>query len=181
MKKTIVLLSTVTIAALALFSCGDKPTGAAKPDAPAIGIWTGDIPPIPGVVSGVDIFANIKGPDSSFLLTGRDPSRGTAAPIKDTTLVLEGKWRLNSIRDTILLICDTCRIIDTAQGLLVPRMVRGEIIPVNIDINTNPGNGAVEWKIRLSDFVPLAPLLGIDLSNLSTDFLGRISIILTKA
>ena len=130
--------------------------------------------------NGEKIFADFSGADSTFALITRDTTRAGTPLISDTTLVLTGVWKLNAPQDSVLLVCDTCRIIDTTLNTLVPRSVRGEIIPVFIDIANNPDDGYVEWQIRLTDFLPIAPLMGLNLSPADAGLLSGTIIALAK-
>lgn len=173
------------MAAVALFSCGDKATdtgGTSQLDLTVVGKWEGELPSYPGVMNGVKIFATITGADSTFALITRDPTKDTMqnVSIKDTTLVLTGTWRLNALKDSILLICGSCRIIDTLQNILVARSVEGQIVPIFINIYKEQTSGAIDWEIVLTDFIPLAPLLGINLSGIPVALLQGISIVLVK-
>lgn len=163
MTRTDTFLLMVASVAAILFSCGeDKPNGPAGMDTSCVGEWIGAMEPIPlAGFNGAKIFANLQGQPQTFELITRDTTRGTTSAIKDTTLVLAGSWAMNGAKDSVLLICDTGRIIDTAQNILKPLSVRGQVIPVYEKIAVNPATNEIEWDIAFSDFLPLAPLLGI--------------------
>jgi hypothetical protein len=184
MKKSLVLLGISGLLAAVLFSCSDKGTsnnsGPKVLDTSVNGQWHGEMGAIQMVhFNGEKIFAHFSG-DSTFSLITRDTTRVATPGIFDTTLVLNGTWRLNTPKDSVLLLLDTCRIIDTTQNMLVPRLVRGQTIPVFVSIAKNPDDGYIEWQIVLTDFVPLAPLLGLDLSNVPKSLLQVIKIVLAK-
>lgn len=186
MKKVFVPFVITGILALALFSCSDKGTntknsGPLALDTTVVGTWQGAMGAIQLIhFNGEKIFAHFSSGDSTFYLITRDTTRAATPVILDTTLVLNGAWRLNAPKDSVLLLLDTCRIIDTTLNVLVPRLVRGQIIPVFINIARNPDDGYIEWQIALTDFVPLAPLLGLDLSNAPLSVLQVIKVVLAK-
>lgn len=164
----------VLVAIVLLVACGkDSPNNSGPQntdttvvmDLSVVGDWVA-ILAIPPIINQ-KIFVDISKTDSAFLIVTRDPSRDTTKnpAIKDTTLVLTGHWGINNGKDSLLLLCDTSRIIDTAKNELSPRNVRGKTIPLPIQINKNSTSGDIEWEIALFDFVPLAQLLNIDLSN----------------
>ena len=153
-------------------------------DETEVGKWFGTIDSIkiPKVINfnGEKIFADFSGADSTFALITRDITRAATPLISDTTLVLTGVWKLNAPKDSVLLACDTCRIIDTTLNALVGRSVRGQIIPVFINIANNPDDGFIEWQIRLTDFLPIAPLIGLNLPASDVGFLSSTIIVLAK-
>ncbi len=172
MKKIFIPFVIAGILALMLFSCSNKGTnsknsGPLALDTTVVGTWQGAMGAIQLIhFNGEKIFAHFSSGDSyHFHSYTRDTTRAATPVILDTTLALNGAWRLNALKDSVLLLCDTCRIIDTTLNILVPRLVRGQTIPVFITIAKNPDDGYIEWQIALTDFVPLAPLLGLDLSN----------------
>jgi hypothetical protein len=184
MKQASVLFGIAGIAAVMLFSCSDKGTsnnnGPEVLDTSVNGKWQGEIGAIQLVhFNGEKIFAHFSG-DSTFSLITRDTTRAATPRILDTMLVLTGTWRLTPPKDSVLLLLDTCTIIDTALNILVPRSVRGQTVPVFISIAKNPDDGYIEWQIALTDFVPLAPLLGLDLSNVPVSILQVIKVVLAK-
>jgi len=189
MKKTILLCALAGMFTAVFFSCGQKSagpknSGPAALDTTVVGKWYGAIGAIkiPTVINfnGEKIFVNISGPDSTFALITRDTTRAATPFISDTTLVLSGVWKLNAPKDSVLLVCDTCRIIDTTLNTLVGRSVRGQIIPVFINIANNPDDGYIEWQIRLTDFLPIAPLMGLNLSPADAGLLSGTIIALAK-
>ena len=185
MKKTSILFSTVCLISAILLSCSeDSPNspnnGPAALDLTVVGKWDGVLGAIPLIhFNGETIFASFSGADSTFTLITRDPTRGTALPIKDTTLVLSGTWRLNAPKDSVLLFCDTSSVIDTAQNILRPQAVRGQIVPVSIKSIAN-SNGHIYWTIVMTDFLPLAPLLNINIPDVEKPLLQAVSLILEK-
>jgi hypothetical protein len=188
MRKTCVLFGITGLLAAALFSCSDKGTisnnGAKALDTSVNGKWQGTILAIkiPKVINfnGEKIFVNFSGSDSTFALITRDTTRAATLFIADTTLVLTGSWRLNAPKDSVLLLCDTCRIIDTTLNVLVPRLVRGQTIPVFITIAKNPDDGLIEWQIALTDFLPIAPLMGLNLNGVDPNLFSGTIIVLAK-
>ena len=152
---------------------------AAVLDMTVVGKWQGAIGAIPSIhFNGAKIFANFSGGDSSFSLITRDTTRGATPVIKDTTLVLTGSWRLNAVKDTILLASETCRVVDTTTNDLSQRQVQGQIIPIPVNITKQ--NGQIIWKVPLTALVPLAPLIGLDLSGVPQSVLQVIIIELQK-
>jgi hypothetical protein len=146
-----------------------------------VGKWYGTMTPIMAIkFKGAKIFTHIADSDSAFILTTRDTTRDTTLAIKDTTLVLSGIWRLNAAKDSVLLLPDTCRVVDTTLNTLVPRPVKGQVIPMFMNISKNPDNGKVEWEVALIDLVPLAPLIGINLTGVDQSVLQVVKIILEK-
>jgi plastocyanin len=149
-----------------------------------IGKWQGAIGAIkiPNTINfnGEKIFVNISSSDSTFALITRDTTRAATPLIFDTTLVLTGSWRLNAPKDSALLLCDTCRIIDTTLNALVPRLVRGQIIPVFVNIARNNDDGYIEWQIALTDFLPIAPLMGLNLNGVDPNLFSGTIIVLAK-
>ncbi|MDD5675625.1 MAG: hypothetical protein PHC61_15755 [Chitinivibrionales bacterium] len=205
MKKAFVLFAAVGIMTGVLFSCSDNPSGASNTNPPhdttgtidtshhdstvqldttVRGKWAGAMGAITLIhFHGEKIFVNISGSDSTFALITRDTLIDTTlnSSIKDTTLVLTGKWRLKPLQDSILLLCESGRIIDTTLHALVSRdSVAGQRIPMNISIYRNSQLGTIEWKVILTDLIPLAPYLHIDLSTTPLSVLQVIQIILVK-
>lgn len=191
MKKSFVIVSMVGVVSLLLMSCGDTkdkpgPTGVdttAVLDLTVVGDWEGMMASIPALkFNGAKIFVDISKTDSVFSLVTLNPAKDTTEypAIKDTTLVLEGGWKLNTKKDSILLICDSGRIIDTTLNILSPRDVKGQVIPMAIKISENPSTTDIEWEVALTDLVPLAPMLGMDLSIFSPSLLQVVKIILIK-
>jgi hypothetical protein len=184
-KANFYRLLTALVAAL-LLSCGhDAPnnTGVSGLDTSVVGNWYGMMPPIPLMkFNGAKIFVDISKTDSVFSLVTFDTTRDTTKnpAIKDTSLILTGTWKLNAANDSILLKCDTGRIIDTTLNILSPRAVRGQIIPMVIDISKNPSTGDIEWSVPLTEMVPLAPFLGLDLSSIPVSILQLVTITLVK-
>jgi len=160
----------VILCSALLFSCGDNEnTGPGQMDTSVIGYWEGRIDPV-FVFDGMRFFTRISGSDSTFRLVSL--SLDTASTSSDTTLDMAGKWRMNSVRDSILLLPDTCRIIDTAKNILVPREVKGSIIPLPVAISKNSTTGDIEWAMSFAELIPIAPLLGIDLSGFPSEVLA---------
>ena len=153
-------------------------------DQTVVGKWQGAIGAIkiPNTINfnGEKMFVNILSSDSTFALITRDTTRAATPSIFDTTLVLTGHWKLNAPKDSALLLCDTCRIIDTTLNTLVPRLVRGQIIPVFVNIARNNDDGYIEWQIVLTDFLPIAPLMGLNIPASSAGLLSGTIIVLAK-
>jgi hypothetical protein len=181
LNKNFALLSGsgLIIAAL-LFSCADKSTAPAGGlDLSVVGNWEGAMGAIPLIhFTGERIFANLSGRDSTFVLITRDPTKDTTSAIKDTTLVMTGNWTLNAGKDSVLLAPHSCRIIDTATNTLRSRVI-DQTIPVFIKI-AKDASGVINWDIAMSDFLPLAPLLGLNLPPLSPSVWQAVRIILEK-
>ena len=189
MRKTCVLFGITGLLAAALFSCGDKGTssnnGPLALDTTVAGTWQGAIGEIhlqnPVIdFNGEKIFVHFSGGNSTFSLITRDSTRFTIPHISDTTLVLTGAWSYNTPKDSVLLVCDTCRIVDTTLNLLVPRQVRGQRIPVFKNIAKNSYDGYIEWEIQLRDFLPIAPLLGLNISTVDPQYFAGTIIVLAK-
>jgi hypothetical protein len=183
MKKASNLFAIAGILSAVLFSCSDKGTNVSL-DATVVGTWQGAIGAIhlQNVIdfNGEKIFVNISSGDSTFALITRDTTRAATPFIHDTTLDLTGSWSLNAQKDSILLLCDSCRIIDTTLNTLVPRLVRGQIIPVFVNIARNNDDGYIEWQIVLTDFLPIAPLMGLNIPASSAGLLSGTIIVLAK-
>jgi hypothetical protein len=169
-KNGITALFLCCIPALWL-SCGESnPEGSGQMDTSVIGLWEGMIEAlVPFNFDGTRIFTRISKPDSSFTLVSL--TLDTANSIQDTILDMAGAWRMNAPQDSILLLPDTCGIIDTTTHSLVPREVRGVTIPMPVDIKTNSSTGIIEWTVSFADLIPMAPLLGIDLSGIPVNML----------
>lgn len=155
-------------------------------DLTVVGKWEGAMAAIPYMqFNGAQIFAAFRNIDSTFRLVTRDATRGQTLPIKDTTLILTGTWTIvkardASTKDSVLLKCDSGMIVDTALKALVPRDVKGQVIPVCISIARNSQNQNIEWTVALTDLVPLAPMMGLNLSGVPTSLLKLISVVLVK-
>jgi hypothetical protein len=147
-------------------SCGENENeDGGQMDTSVIGYWEGRIEALPTFgFDGARIFTRISGWDSSFTLISL--TLDTANNIQDTTLDMAGRWRMNVPEDSILLLPDTCRIIDTTLNILVPKNVTGVVIPLPVDIKRNSSTAIIEWTVSFADLVPMAPLLGIDLSGI---------------
>jgi hypothetical protein len=174
--KEHILLTALFCCTLTLFlSCGDEPDGGVtEMDTSVIGFWEGMIEELDVFgFDGARIYTRITGPDSSFSLVSL--TLDTASTVQDTTLDMAGKWSMNAVRDSILLLPDTCRIIDTTLNTLVPREVRGSIIPLPLDISKNSVTGTIEWMVSFADLVPIAPLLGIDLSGIPIELITQLT------
>lgn len=168
-KNGIITLFLCCIPAL-WFSCGESENGTGEMDTSVIGFWEGKIEALPPFgFDGARIFTRISKPDSSFMLVSL--TLDTANSIQDTTLDMAGAWRMNAPRDSILLLPDTCRIIDTTSQILMPKEVQGVTIPMPVDIKRNSSTGIIEWTVSFADLIPMAPLLGIDLSGIPVNTL----------
>jgi hypothetical protein len=178
--KNNILFALILFSSALLFSCGESENaGPGQMDTSVIGYWEGML----GELSmfgfdGARIYTRIKKTDSSFQLISL--TLDTASTIRDTTLIMAGKWRLNTPKDSILLLPDTCRIIDTTLDSLVPRDVKGTIIPLPIQISRNSSTGDIEWMVSFADMVPVAPLLGINLSGIDPRWLKDSKITMFK-
>lgn len=184
LEKNLLYRALTGLTITLLLSCGHD--SGPVPDTSAVGDWYGFMIPIhlSGIMefNGAKIFVDISKTDSLFSLVTLDTTRDTTKnpSIKDTSLVLTGAWKLNATQDSILLICDTGRIIDTTLDSLSPREVKGRIIPMAINISDNPSSGDVEWEVPLTEMVPLAPLLGMDLSGVNSSILDAVIIVMIK-
>ncbi|MBN2035881.1 MAG: hypothetical protein JW768_03985 [Chitinispirillaceae bacterium] len=178
MKKTMILPALFCCSVF--FVCGDGPdSGVTEMDTSVIGFWEGMVEELEAIgFDGARIYTRITGPDSSFQLVSL--ALDTASSIQDTTLDMAGKWRMNAILDSILLLPDTCRIIDTTLNTLMPRQVRGSTIPLPMHISKNSVTGTIEWMVSFADLVPVAPLLGIDLTGVPISLLTGSKITLFK-
>jgi hypothetical protein len=168
--KYLLLLGSIGIIA---FSCVSNSPETTAPDNPVVGNWQGVISGI-GISSinfdGAKVFITISGKDSMFALTALDTMKSRSPAIKDTILILGGTWGLASAKDSVLLHCSSCRVVDTSTNTLNVRNVDGEIIPIPITIG--PLNGKTMWKLTFADLMPLVPLLGLDISGIDQNMLG---------
>lgn len=190
MKKPAASGSMVLLAFLAfivLMTCGkDSPNNSGTPntdttavmDLSVVGDWEG-VMFFPGIINE-KVFIDIAKADSNFFLVTCDSTRDTTKnpAIKDTTLVLSGTWKLNTTNDSIVLLCDTSRIIDTTLNVLSPRNVRGQTIPIFVNISKNTND--IEWTITYADLVPLATLLNLNLTGYPIDVLKIFTVLLVK-
>jgi hypothetical protein len=180
MINRIVVIFLCVCAVTLVLSCGDGVDESnGQMDTSVIGLWEGAIGEL--IVFnfyGVQFFTRITAQDSAFQLVARELD--TAAADQDTTLDMAGRWRMNVTRDSILLLPDTCRIIDTAQNALVPRPVRGSVIPLPVAISKNGTTGEIEWVVAFSDLIPIAPLLGINVTGIDPRLLSGSIITMVK-
>lgn len=121
-----------------------------------VGTWQGGIggQQLNGLLPR-DILINVKinnDKDSTYSLIA------TYAPGTDTSLKHLGSWHLNAKGDSIILVGINCQVIDTTQKKLVTRDC-GAPIPIFINIQNNT------WKVLLTDLLPVAATLQIDVSN----------------
>jgi hypothetical protein len=194
MNKTVVIFSMAGLLSILLMTCGKDSSNNPGPlgqdtthigplplDLSVVGKWEGVMAQI-GSFNGAKIFVEIAKTDSAFRLVSLDPKRNPALnpAILDTSLVLTGKWRLNTVKDSILLLCDQSRIIDTSLNILRPNDVSGQIVPMLISISKDQTSGDIGWLIALQDLVPLSPMLGIDLTGVNVTVLQVIKILLVK-
>lgn len=179
MKNIRETIFTTVFLISALLSCSPDSNGPSSLDTSIAGLWHGAI----GAISlentqgqkvvdfkGDKISVAISPGDSSFFLVTRDTTRGDSFTIKDTTLILSGGWLLNAQKDSILLLCDSCRVVDTTLNILSPRQVQGQVIPVATPIERQP-DGTVLWHVCLYDLSPLMPYIGLNLSGIPPDML----------
>jgi hypothetical protein len=191
-KKLLAGFLIIELVSALLVSCGkdtSKTPGPTGPDTTVVldlsvvGNWEGLMPGISLInFDGAKIFVDISKTDSVFSLVTLDPAKDTTKnpAIKDTSLVLTGVWKLNMNKDSILLICDTGRIIDTTQNILAPREVRGLVIPMAIAISKNSSTGDIEWVVGFTELVPIGPMLGLDLSSYPSSLLEVLTVTLAK-
>jgi hypothetical protein len=181
MRKTGIISTILCYCTVLWLSCGENENGNSEMDTSVIGYWEGGIEPLaPFGFNGARIFTRISGSDSSFTLASL--TWDTAASIHDTTLNMAGTWRMITSNDSIILLLlpDTCRIIDTTLDSLVPREVHGITIPMPVDIKRNSTTDIIEWRVSFAELVPIAPLLGIELTGISVDNLKKQKITLFK-
>jgi hypothetical protein len=156
------ILSVIVIATgLFLWSCQNNENGPGVVTDPVVehicvGSWQGGIggQQLMGLLPR-DILIDVKinnDKDSTYSLIA------TYAPGTDTSLKHLGSWHLNAKGDSIILVGNNCQVIDTTQKKLVTRDC-GAPIPVYININNNA------WKVLMTDLLPVAETLQIDVSN----------------
>lgn len=161
MNKTIPVFTLIF--GLLLFSCqknGNEPEDNVIID-PAekhicVGTWQGGIggASLAGLLPR-DILIDVKinnDADSTYSLIS------TYAPGLDTSMKHLGTWHLNNKGDSIILVGNDCQVIDTIQKKLVARDC-GAPIPIYINIQNNI------WKVLMTDLLPVAETLSIDVSN----------------
>jgi hypothetical protein len=168
--KYMLLLGSIVIIA---FSCVSNSPENTTPDNPIVGIWQGAISPIgsPANFDGALVFITIS-KDSTFAVVARDTMNVLSPAIKDTILLLGGTWGLTNTKDSILLHCSSCRVVDTSTNTLNERYFNGQIIPIPITIGTV--NGKTMWEPSVGDLMPLVPLLGLDISGINPVLLGAL-------
>jgi len=130
----------------------------------AAGTWLGYIIPInvpPIHFNGAKILLKVSEKDSAFHLVARDTTEIVSPTVKDTILVLDGSWRLNSAKDSIALLCSYCRIIDTSTNALYERPVENQRIQLKVNIAQK--EASTIWEIPFSDLAALVPLLGLSI------------------
>jgi hypothetical protein len=157
--KNVVPALTLTIGLL-LFNCqknqeDNEVTSPAKKHI-CVGTWQGGIggEKLAGLLPTailIDVTINDDA-DSTYSLVS------TYAPGIDTTLKHTGTWHLNSKGDSIILAGNNCLVTDTTQGKLVSREC-GSAIAIHINIQNNL------WKVLMTDLLPVAKTLSIDISN----------------
>jgi hypothetical protein len=99
--------------------------------------------------------------------------------VKDTILILSGKWSLVNAPDSIILKCSYCRVIDTAQKILYDRPVETERVPLPAGIDKSD-EGIISWNVSFSDLAPLIPLLGLTIPESAKGMLSQVEIQLQK-
>jgi hypothetical protein len=156
-------------------------------DLTVVGKWEGSIASIPLVnFNGAQIFPSFRKSDSTFRLISRDSTRHQTTGVKDTMLIITGTWSIQkaksaSSKDSVLLLCDSAKKIDTAMNALVPNdSIHGLRVPVCINIAKNNSSGDIEWAVTMKDFIPLAPYLRIDIPSNFTFILNIIQIVFKK-
>ncbi|HEX2957922.1 MAG TPA: hypothetical protein VHO70_13900 [Chitinispirillaceae bacterium] len=169
-------ISTLTIATcLLLGSCqknGTDPEVIIDPpvDHICVGAWKGGIggQQLFGLLPR-DILIDVKinnDKDSTYSLIA------TYAPGTDTSMKHLGSWHLNAKGDSIILVGNDCQVIDTTQKKLVTRDC-GQPIPIYINIQNNA------WKVLMTDLLPVASTLQINIPNI-TELAKRFEITLLK-
>jgi hypothetical protein len=154
------------------FSCVSNSPETMAPDNPVVGKWQGAISAIgsPANFDGALVFITISGKDSTFAVVALDTMKVRSPVIKDTILLLGGTWGLTVAKDSILLHCSSCRVVDTANNTLNERNVNGEIIPIPTTFGIV--DGKTMWEPTIGDLMPLVPLLGLDISGISPALLS---------
>jgi hypothetical protein len=156
-----ILSAFLIVTGLLLWSCQKNANGPDTPIDPpvnhiCVGSWQGGIggQQLMGLLPR-DILIDVKinnDKDSSYSLIA------TYAPGTDTSLKHLGSWHLNAKGDSIILVGNNCQVIDTTQKKLVTRDC-GAPIPIFINIQNNA------WKVLMTDLLPVAETLQIDVSN----------------
>jgi hypothetical protein len=170
------IIGTLVITfSLFLWGCQKNGTGPEN-DPPAnhicVGAWQGGIggQQLMGLLPR-DILIDVKinnDKDSTYSLIA------TYAPGTDTSMKHLGSWHLNAKGDSIILVGNNCQIIDTTEKKLVTREC-GAPIPIYINIHNDA------WKVLMTDLLPVAETLQIDVSNpLITSLASKFEITLLK-
>jgi hypothetical protein len=149
---------TISVLFLSCQNNGNEPENQIidPPEHKCIGLWQGGIggESLMGLLPR-DILIDVKinnDKDSTYSLIS------TYAPGVDTSMKHLGTWHLNTKGDSIILVGNDCRVIDTIQKKLVVRDC-GAPIPIYINIQNNT------WKVLMTDLLPVAKTLSIDVSN----------------
>jgi hypothetical protein len=159
MNKSLAVI--VIVIGLFLWSCQNNENGPGVVTDPVgehicVGSWLGGIggQQLMGLLPR-DILINVKinnDKDSSYSLIT------TYSPGTDTSMKHLGSWHLNAKGDSIILVGSNCQVIDTTQKKLVTRDC-GQPIPIYINIQNN------SWKVLLTDLLPVASTLQINLTG----------------
>ncbi len=91
----------------------------------------------------------------------------------DTSMKHLGSWHLNSTGDSIILVGNDCQVIDTTQNKMVTREC-GPPIPIYINIQNNA------WKVWMTDLLPVAETLQINLTGSLAEYAKKFEITLLK-
>jgi hypothetical protein len=174
MKKALLcFLFLIVFIGIIAFSCVSNSTENTSPDNPVVGKWQGAISAIgsPANFDGALVFITIS-KDSTFAVIALDTMKVRSPVIKDTILLLGGTWGVTTAKDSILLHCSSCRVVDTSNNTLYARNVGGEIIAIPTTIGTV--NGKTMWEPTVGDLMPLVPLLGLDISGINPTLLNAL-------
>jgi hypothetical protein len=183
-KKSIIIPLLIIGIGILAFSCVKNTTENVALDTTVVGKWEGLIVPIIYSTisfSGAKVFLDIAAKDSAFRMIARnqDTTKNLSAAIKDTILVLTGKWSMKNAKDSIILQCSYCRVVDTSQKILYDRPVDVPRIPLPVNI-TKSEDGLILWKFAFIDLTPLVPLLGLTIPDGAQGFLKMLNIQLQK-
>jgi hypothetical protein len=161
MNKLIFSISlTIGVLFMSCQNNGNEPENQIinPPEHKCIGLWQGSLgDETLRKILPKDILIDVKinnDADSTYSLIS------TYAPGTDTSLKHLGTWHFNSKGDSIILVGNDCRVIDTIQKQLVVRECSAQI-PIYINIQNTT------WKVLLTDLLPIASALSIDVSTIA--------------
>jgi hypothetical protein len=167
MKKIIAVFFALAMVSVLLVACTGYPSEAnLLLDTTVVGVWEGTSLAVPAPIAPVNIKSflistRISKADSAFILTVRDTSQNDSIA-KDTTLILIGTWKMNAANDSILLNCNTGRIMDSTKifHAISPNQTVNPI-PLKTNIINDSEKGYIVWTLTFLDLKPFLPLLGI--------------------